>query len=408
MENSHKNTSSSTSAEVTKEGNLKLLKTLFKSNIRQYGMFIALFVIMIIFNILTKGTFSSARNLTNLYLQTGYIAVLAVGMVLVIVAGHIDLSVGSVAAFTGAIAAILQVKMGLPTIPTIILTMAVGCLIGMWQGFWIAYRGVPAFIVSLASMLIFRGAVIGITKGQTIGPFNESFNKISVGYLANIGGNEKIHMVSVIVGLVAIALYIVVEFKRRKTRVSYGFDILPKSFFAGKLAIVSSLIMMFILSMALYKGIPYTVIIVVLIVGLYTFITSKTPIGRHVYALGGNLEAARLSGINTKKTLFAVFTSMGVLASLTGIIYSARLNSAAPSAGSLFELDAIAASFIGGASANGGIGSVFGAIIGALVMASINNGMSLMNMDISYQYMIKGLVLLLAVWFDISTRNKSK
>ncbi len=390
------------------ESNIHVLKNFFRANIRQYGMFIALFVIMIIFNILTKGTFISARNLTNLYLQTGYIAVLAVGMVLVIVTGHIDLSVGSVAAFTGAIAAILQVKMGLPTIPTIIITLFVGALIGMWQGYWIAYRGIPAFIVTLASMLIFRGAVIRITNGQTIGPFEESFNKISSGYLSDIANISGMHTLSVLIGIVAIIAYVFVQFKNRKTRVDYGFDTLPKFMFVGKLALVSAIIMMFILSMALYKGIPYTVIIVVLIVGLYSFITKKTPIGRHIYAIGGNLEAARLSGINAKKTLFTVFTSMGVLASLSGIIYSARLNSASPSAGSLFELDAIAASFIGGASASGGVGSVVGAIIGALVMASINNGMSLLNMNISYQYIIKGLVLLIAVWFDISTRNKKK
>ncbi len=213
MENSHK-TNTSTSEE--KVASFALLSNLFRANIRQYGMFIALFVIMIIFNILTEGTFISSRNLTNLYLQTGYIAVLAVGMVLVIVAGHIDLSVGSVAAFTGAIAAILQVKMGLPTIPTILLTMVVGCMIGMWQGYWIAFRGVPAFIVSLASMLMFRGAVIGITKGQTIGPFNESFNNISVGYLADIANMGNFHLLSVLIGVIAIALYVVLELKKKK------------------------------------------------------------------------------------------------------------------------------------------------------------------------------------------------
>jgi len=390
----------------TKKDNL--LMDLFRANIRQYGMFIALFVIMMIFNVLTKGTFVSARNLTNLYLQTGYIAVLAVGMVLVIVAGHIDLSVGSVAAFTGAIAAILQVKMGMGTIPTILITLAVGALIGVWQGFWIAYRGVPAFIVTLAGMLIFRGAVIGITKGQTIGPFRPAFNNISVGYLQDIGSFSGIHMLSLLLGLAAIAGFVISELHQRKVRKEYKFDVLPGHYFIGKLLLVSALIMAFILSMALYKGIPYTVFIVVAFVALYTFITRKTPIGRHVYAIGGNLEAAKLSGIDTKKTLFAVFVSMGTLAALSGIIYSARLNSAAPSAGNLFELDAIAASFIGGASASGGIGSVVGAIIGALVMASINNGMSLMNLDISFQYVIKGLVLLLAVWFDISTRTKGK
>lgn len=390
----------------TKKGNL--LMELFRANIRQYGMFIALFVIMMIFNVLTNGTFVSARNLTNLYLQTGYIAVLAVGMVLVIVAGHIDLSVGSIAAFTGAIAGILQVHMHWGTIPTILVTLAVGAVIGMWQGFWVAYRGVPAFIVTLAGMLMFRGAVIGITKGQTIGPFAKSFNDINVGYLKDIAAIDGIHLLSVIIGIATVLLYIYSEFNKRKVRKRYGFEVLPGHYFLGQLLLVGGLIMAFVLSMALYKGIPYTVFIVVAFVALYSFITNKTPIGRHIFALGGNLEAAKLSGINVKKTVFLVFTSMGTLAAMSGIMFSARLNAAAPSAGNLFELDAIAASFIGGASASGGIGSVFGAIIGALVMASINNGMSLLNMNISYQYMIKGAVLLLAVWFDISTRNKSK
>lgn len=390
----------------TKKGNLLL--ELFRANIRQYAMFVALFVIMMIFNVLTNGTFVSARNLTNLYLQTGYIAVLAVGMVLIIVAGHIDLSVGSIAAFTGAIAGILQVKMDLPTVPTILLTLLVGAIIGMWQGFWVAYRGVPAFIVTLAGMLIFRGAVIGITKGQTIGPFHKSFNDINVGYLGDIANIDGVHLLSVIIGIIAVLGYVFSEMHQRKVRKSYEFEVLPGHYFIGQLLLVGGLIMAFILSMALYKGIPYTVFIVVGFVALYSFITNKTPIGRHVFAVGGNMEAAKLSGINVKKTVFLVFTSMGTLAAMSGIMFSARLNAAAPSAGNLFELDAIAASFIGGASAKGGIGSVFGAIIGALVMASINNGMSLLNMDISYQYMIKGSVLLLAVWFDISTRNKSK
>ena len=261
-----------------KQKNLNTLTNLMKGNIRQYGMFIALFVIMVIFNILTKGTFVSARNLTNLYLQTGYIAVLATGMVLVIIAGHIDLSVGSIAAFTGAIAAILQVKMGLPTIPTVLITLAVGALIGCWQGFWIAYRKVPAFIVTLASMLMFRGAVIAITRGQTIGPFSDSFNKMSVGYLPDIANFEGIHLLSLLIGVVGIVIYAVMEFNKREKRRGYGFEVLPIQFFIGKLILVSGLILAFILSMALYKGIPYTVIIVVLLIGLYTFITTKIPL----------------------------------------------------------------------------------------------------------------------------------
>lgn len=363
---------------------------------------------MMIFNILTKGTFVSARNLTNLYLQTGYIAVLAVGMVLVIVAGHIDLSVGSIAAFTGAIAAILQVKMGMSTPMAILITLAVGAIIGMWQGFWVAYRHVPAFIVTLAGMLIFRGAVIGITKGQTIGPFHESFNKINVGYLADIANIQGVHLLSVIIGVVGVLVYIGFQMRQRKVRKTYGFEVLPGHYFIGQLALVGGLIMAFILSMALYKGIPYTVFIVVAFVALYTFITTKTPIGRHIYALGGNLEAARLSGIDVKKTVFLVFTSMGTLAAMSASCSapgSMRRPLLPETSSSWMPLQPPLSAEPPPVS---GIGSVVGAIIGALVMASINNGMSLLNMDISYQYMIKGTVLLLAVWFDISTRNKSK
>jgi len=396
------------SAPGTEAKSSSVLLDMLRGNIRQYAMFIALFVIMMIFNALTNGTFVSARNLTNLYLQTGYIAVLAVGMLLIIVAGHIDLSVGSVAAFTGAIAGILQVHMGWGTVPTIALTLVVGAIIGMWQGFWVAYRGVPAFIVTLAGMLLFRGAVIGVTHGQTIGPFHQSFNMLNVGYLGDVAHVSGIHVLSVIVGVFAVLGYVLSELKKRKVRITYGFDVLPGHYFTAQLLVISGLIMTFIMSMALYKGIPYTVIIVVAFVALYSFVAKKTPIGRYIYALGGNLEAARLSGIDVKKTVFWVFTSMGTLAAMSGILFSARLNAAAPSAGNLFELDAVAASYIGGASSSGGIGSVVGAIIGALVMASINNGMSLLNMDISFQYMVKGFVLLLAVWFDVSTRNKSK
>lgn len=384
------------------------IKNLITNNIRQYAMFVALFVIMIIFNFLTDGIFLNARNLTNLYLQSGYIAVLAIGMVLVIVAGHIDLSVGSIAAFTGAIAAILQVYYKLPMIPTFILTILLGVIIGIWQGYWIAYQGIPAFIVTLGGMLIFRGGVIAITQGRTIGPFSESFRKMGSGYLPDPLLQGNLHVLSLIIGIAAIVLYIIMDIRSRRKKMNYGFEVIPIKLYIFKLIIISIIVLGFIFSMVYYKGFPYTEIVVVALLIIYSYIANNTTVGRYIYAIGGNIEAARLSGINVKKVNMLVFISMGVLASISGLLYSARLNAAAPSAGNLFELDAIAAAFVGGASTTGGIGTVFGAIIGGLVMASINNGMSLMSLDISFQYMIKGLVLILAVWFDIYTRRAKK
>lgn len=384
------------------------LKNLIIKNIRQYAMFIALFVIMIVFNILTGGVFLKSRNLTNLYLQSGYIAVLAIGMVLVIVAGHIDLSVGSIAAFTGAIAAILQVNYKLSTVPTIILVLLLGVAIGIWQGFWIAYQGIPAFIVTLGGMLIFRGGVIAVTQGRTIGPFSESFRLLGSGYLPDFFMVENLHAFSLILGIFFLFLFIVADLNARKKKKLYGFQILPVKYYVLRIVVISILVLGFLLSMVLYKGFPYTAIVVVVLLLGYSYMTGNTTVGRYIYAIGGNKEAARLSGINIKRINMLVFISMGVLATISGMLYSARLNSATAAAGNLFELDAIAAAFVGGASTSGGIGTVFGAIIGALVMASINNGMSLMNLDISFQYVIKGLVLILAVWFDIYTRRAKK
>ncbi|MGL4392311.1 MAG: multiple monosaccharide ABC transporter permease [Fusobacteriaceae bacterium] len=382
------------------------LVQLLKGNVRQYGMFIALIVIMGVFQFLTDGIFLTPRNITNLFLQTSYISVLAIGMVLVIVAGHIDLSVGSIAAFTGAISAILQVNNNFGTIPTIIITLICGAAIGFWQGFWIAYKKIPAFIVTLAGMLVFRGAVIWITQGATIAPYQDSFKAIGQGFIPAVFTFEKFDGTAFILFIISMVAFIFTEIKKRIERIKYDFAVLPMPYFIGKIIAISILIAFFFRSMVAYRGVPYSALIVVVLVLVFTFISNKTITGRHIYAIGGNLEAAKLSGINVKKTLLKVFVAMGLLASLSGLIFSARLDSAAPSAGNLFELDAIAAAFIGGASATGGVGTVIGAIVGGLVMASINNGMSLMNVDSSYQYVIKGLVLLMAVWFDISTRNK--
>lgn len=398
-------------AKTNKSNSASLLgfvKNQLKTNIKQYTMFIALIVIGLIFTALTSGTFLTSRNLSNLLLQTATIAVLACGMVFVIVGGHIDLSVGSVAGFTGAIAAVLQVKMGWGTVPTILVTMGVGLLVGIWQGYWIAYKEVPAFIVTLAGMLIFRGAVTGVTNGATIAPMNDSFKAIGQSYIPRLFLQEAaFHDTTLIIGIVSIILYVIFEMRKRKTREEYGFDILPMNIQVAKMILVSTLIGAFFMIMVLYMGIPYSIVLVIGLVFLYSYLSNKTTLGRHIYALGGNKEAAKLSGINIKQRTMMIFVSMGILSSIAGIVFTARLNSATASAGNLFELDAIAACFIGGTSAMGGEGTVIGAIIGALVMATINNGMSLMNVPTTYQFMVKGLILLLAVWIDITSRKKN-
>ncbi|MBZ4646901.1 MAG: D-xylose transport system permease protein [Petroclostridium sp.] len=385
----------------------QMISGILKHNIRQYTMVIALLSIWILFTILTKGTFITSRNLSNLFLQTVTIAILAVGMVLVMVAGHIDLSVGSVAGFLGAIAGFLQVKMNFGTIPAVLVTLAVGLIIGIWQGYWIAYRGVPAFIVTLAGMLVFKGGMIGVTQGAALGPMNDSFKAIGQGYLPRLLFKDApFHDTSVVLAVIVIILFIVFDLKRRQSRIKYGFEVLPMNLQFLKMLTVSIAIGLVFSIMITYMGVPYAILLLMVLALLFSFITSKTTFGRHVYAIGGNKEAARLSGINIKQRTMTIFILMGVLSAIASIVFTGRLNSATPGAGNLFELDAIAASVIGGTSTMGGEGTVFGAIIGALVMASVDNGMSLMNLDVTYQYVVKGLILLIAVWVDIATRKK--
>lgn len=383
------------------------IKTAVKNNIRQYTMIIALISIMIIFTILTGGTFMTSRNLSNLFIQTSYIAILASGIVWVIVAGHIDLSIGSVVGFTGAIAAILQVNFNLPTIFAIFITLLVGVLIGLWQGYWVAYRNVPAFIVTLAGMMVFKGALLGVTNGATIAPLNDSFKAIGNGYIPNIG-NTGIHLTTLLIGIVAIVIYNFVEIKKRNERVKYQFEVLSMSLQIVKMGAVSIAIAIFFSIMVMYKGMPWSIVIVIIVALIYSFITYKTPFGRHVYAIGGNTEAAKLSGINIKQRNLLIFVSMGVLGALGGVIYAARLNAASAQAGNGLELEVIASAIIGGTSTLGGEGTIIGAIIGALVMATLNNGMSLMDVQPTWQYIVKGMILLLAVWVDISTRKGKK
>jgi putative multiple sugar transport system permease protein len=383
-------------------------KQLVKQNIREYGMYIALVVIMIIFTITTNGLFISSRNISNLINQTGYIAVLAVGMTLIIVIKHIDLSVGFASGFMGAIAAILLTRFNAPFIVTIIIVLAVGILIGLFNGFLVATMGIPSFVATLAGMLIFRGGLLLLTESSgTIVISNKTFNAIGNGFIPDIANVQGIHLLTMIIGVLAIILYAWSIFKTRKNKIKYNFDVVSMKIFIFQLIFVSAIIGYITWILAGYNGLSWTVVIVIAVVAIYHYVTTQTVLGRHIYAVGGNIEAAKLSGINVKKITYIVFASMGMLIGLCGILFASRLQSASTTAGTLFELDAIAAAYVGGVSADGGVGKVTGSIIGALVMSSLISGMNLMGTGISYQYIVRGAVLVIAVIFDVKTRNKN-
>lgn len=389
------------------------LQKVLRQNIREYGMFIALFVIMGIFTALTDGVFISPRNISNLLNQTGYIAVLAVGMTLVIVIRHIDLSVGFLAGFLGAIAAIALTAWGLPVYVVIPMVLALGALAGCITAFPVAQLGIPSFVASLAGWLIYRGAILLVTlKTGTIIIPDDTFNAIGNGYIPDFPGLEgflpNLHKLTLLLGLIAIILYIIGEINSRKNKIAYNFEVLSTNLFILKLVFISALAALITWVLAGYNGLSWTVVIVLLVVGIYHFITTQTVLGRHIYAVGGNPEAAQLSGINVKNLIFVVFGSMGMLSALSGILYASRLQSATTTAGNLFELDAIAAAYVGGVSAAGGVGRVTGSLIGALVMLSLTSGMNLMGIDISLQYVTRGAVLVLAVVFDVATRTSGK
>jgi len=374
-------------------------KPLISMNVRSYTMIIALVGIWVILTVLTKWTFLTPRNLGMLARQAAGISILGLGMVLVIVAGHIDLSVGSVLGFCGAIVGILQVWYKWHTISTILVTMALGILIGLWQGYWVAYRKVPAFIVTLGGYMIFRGTLLGVTKAVSIAPMSESFKAIGQAYLSPIVGW--------FFTVPAIILTIYFVLKNRKSRMKYGFEVSSVSITILKALLICALIVIFTVVMNGYQGIPIPVIILLFLTIIFAFIATKTKFGRSVYAIGGNIEASKLSGININRVTLFVFILMGWLCSIAGIILTARLNAATSNAGYMAELDTIAACVIGGTSLMGGIGSIPGAIIGALVMASLDNGMSLMNTENFWQYIVKGLILIVAVWVDISSKKKA-
>jgi putative multiple sugar transport system permease protein len=377
------------------------LRDLVTRNVRQSGIYIAFVAIIALFAILTGGLSLSPGNVTNIVLQYSYILILAIGMVIVIIAGHIDLSVGSVVALTGAVSAILVIREGQP--------WWVGALaaIAVWQGFWVAYVGIPAFIVTLAGMLLFRGLTLRVLDNISLSPFPSEYGRIAGGFLNGILGGNGYDVFTLVIAAVAVAAYAYNQFRSRRGRIHYQQTVETMPLFVLKIVVVAAVVMWFAWQLAHSRGLPVVLIILAFLIIAYSVVTSRTVFGRHVYAIGGNLAAAQLSGVKVKRVNFWIFVNIGFLAALAGIVFSSRSNAAQPAAGNMFELDAIAACFIGGASVSGGIGRVGGAMVGGLIMAVMSNGMQLMGVDQSVQQIVKGLVLLLAVAFDIYNKRRA-
>jgi putative multiple sugar transport system permease protein len=380
-----------------------------KGNIRQYMMVIALVVVVIFFQIVTDGILLKPLNISNLISQNAYILILAIGMLLCILCcGYIDLSVGSVAGFVGAVSAILIIRMGYPVSYAIGISLFIGFIIGALQGFFIAYVGVPAFIATLAGMLTFKGLTMVILQGTSLAPLPESYNFLAAGFVPDIVNIDGINVLAVLIGIAASLIFIGSQIIERSNKKKYQFEVSSPGAFSAKIVAIVGVINAFTYTLAIYRGIPAVLIVVTGLVLIYSFITNRTIVGRHIYAYGGNPKAAALSGVKTQQILFWVYVNMGVLAALAGIIFTGRLNSATPKAGTGFEMDAIGACFIGGASTSGGVGTVVGAIVGGLLMGVLNNGMSILGISIDWQQAIKGLVLLAAVTFDVYSKAKAK
>ncbi|MGJ7554078.1 multiple monosaccharide ABC transporter permease [Variovorax sp. RB2P76] len=384
----------------------KLHAGFLKNNLREYGMLISLVAIMVLFQVLTDGTLLRPLNLTNLLLQNSYVVIMALGMLLVIVAGHIDLSVGSVCGFIGALAAVLMVEYEWHFVPTAIVSILAGAVIGAAQGWFVAFRKIPSFIVTLAGMLVFKGLTLALLAGQSVGPFPVEFQRLSSGFIPDPLGGDTLRTTSLVVGVLAAAALVFFKLRGRAKLKAHGMEQEPYAFFLVKNLFFAAIILFFSYLLSTYKGLPNVLIVMAVLIVVYDFVTNRTTIGRRIYALGGNEKAARLSGVKTQRLAFLTFVNMGALAALAGLVFAARLNTATPKAGLGFELDVIAACFIGGASASGGVGRVMGAVIGAFIMGVMNNGMSILGIGIDYQQVIKGLVLLAAVFIDVYNKNK--
>lgn len=390
------------SATPAKGGALSFLK----AHLRDYGMLLSLVAIMAFFQYMTSGTLMQPLNLTNLVLQNSYIVIMALGMLLVIVAGHIDLSVGSVCGFIGALAAVLMVNMNLHYVPATLICLACGALIGAAQGWFVAYMRIPSFIVTLAGLLVFKGLALMVLQGQSVGPFPSEFQLLSTGFLPDPLGGDSMRLTSLLLGALAAVALVFFKWRGRMHDAKHGMEVEPLPFFLAKNLVFAGLILLLSALLSAYKGLPNVLVVMAVLIVAYDFVALRTTVGRRIYALGGNEKAARLSGIKTERLAFLTFVNMGLLAALAGLIFAARLNTATPKAGVGFELDVIAAVFIGGASASGGVGKVIGAVVGAFIMGVMNNGMSILGIGIDYQQVIKGLVLLAAVFFDVINKAK--
>jgi putative multiple sugar transport system permease protein len=387
--------------------------TRFSVNLRQSCIYIAFAAIVVFFTILTDGSLLEPQNLSNMVIQNSYVLILAIGMILIIIAGHIDLSAGSVVAVTGAIAAVLMVNLHVPWPLAIAVTLVAGALIGAWQGFWVAYFGIPAFIVTLAGMLVFRALTLTVLGNQGIGPFPDQVRALANGFIPGILGNvglgplDGADLFTLIVGAIAVLGFVGSQWRTRQGRVGYRQSVDPLPLFLGKMLVAAFVVMTVVVQLARFKNLPWVLVLLAALVLAYTLVTNRAVFGRHIYAIGGNLQAAVLSGVKVKSVTFWIFVNMGTLAAIAGIIFAGRLNQAGPTAGVNFELDSIAAAFIGGAAVQGGVGKVVGAITGGLIMGVINNGMSLLGAPSERVMLIKGLVLLAAVAFDIWAKRRA-
>ncbi|MCL6271893.1 sugar ABC transporter permease [Sansalvadorimonas sp. 2012CJ34-2] len=376
-----------------------MLKTAIRKNAKTYMMLIAMLAIWFLFSWMTDGSYLTPRNLSNLFRQTAITGILAMGMVFVIITGEIDLSVGSLMGLLGGVAAVMDVWLGMPLYVTIIVTLLCGFLLGLWNGFWVAFRHVPSFIVTLAGMLAFRGVLVGMSKGTTIAPVSSGLTQLGQSYLpVGIGYS---------VAVAVLALMVVSAVRGRKSRVEYGLPVPTVAKEVRKLTLFGVVILFATFLMNSYRGIPTPVLIMMTLIGVLTYVANKTTFGRRLYAIGGNIEAARLSGVNVERMKLFTYAMNGTLVAVAGLILTSRLGAASPSMGNMAELDAIAACVIGGTSMAGGVGTVIGTLVGALVMASLDNGMSMMDIATFWQYIVKGMILLLAVWMDVSSKKQA-
>lgn len=378
------------------------------SNLRAYSMVIVLVFIALLFHFLTDGLIFTSINLTNIIMQNSYVVILILGMLPILLTGNIDLSVGSILAFVGAVAAIMQVTFGCGVLITLVVSLLIGVAIGAWQGFWVAYFDIPAFIVTLSGQLVFRGLAQVILDGASIGPFSSAFRAMASSFIPDVFGGEGIHITTIVLAVIACLVFLFVQIHSRRDKIAHDVPVKSPVGMVARCALISLVILFLSYHMASYQGYPTVLIIMVVLSLIYNFICNRTAFGRGLYAIGGNRKAAALSGVRDRKYLFVAFMNMGLMSSVAALVYAARLNAATPKAGNGFELDAIAACFVGGASVTGGAGTIVGALVGCFVIGILNNGMSMMGVSADWQQTVKGLVILAAVAFDLIPKRKKK